>query len=238
MKAIVLAGGKGTRLMPYSALIPKPLMPIGEMPILELLLRQMKHHGISEVILAVNHLHHLIRSFFGDGSSLGLKITYSVEDKALGTSGPITANLDALSDDFLVSNGDLLTNLDFGAMMRQHIARQVAATIATQSRAMQADYGALTVDKDNLIREYREKPIFSFEASMGLYVLSKKAVRPHLPVNTFFDMPDLIKSLIEADQPVLSYNETCNWIDIGKPNDYGRAQERFAAEPNLFLPPD
>ncbi|AMB47084.1 MULTISPECIES: sugar phosphate nucleotidyltransferase [Methylobacteriaceae] len=236
MKAIILAGGKGTRLMPYTAVMPKPLMPIGEMPILELLLRQLRQHGVTDVILAVNHLHHLIRSFFTDGSNLGLNITYRVEDKPLGTSGPIAANLEQLPDHFIVTNGDLLTTLNFSAMVREHLDRGAAATIATHRRTLQADFGALTVGPDFTVSEYREKPAMHFEASMGLYVLSKKAVAPLIPADTFFDMPDLVRALLASSQKVVSYVEDCEWIDIGRPDDYARAQEQFTARPDHFLP--
>lgn len=235
MKAIILAGGKGTRLLPYTAVMPKPLMPIGDMPILELLLRQLKQHGVTDVILAVNHLHHLIQSFFSDGSKIGINITYKIEDKPLGTSGPIAANLDQLPDHFIVTNGDLLTNLNFKAMMQEHLDRSVAATIATHRRTIQADFGALSVGKDQLVTEYREKPSLNFEASMGLYILSKQAVAPLIPVNTFFDMPDLIRSLITSSQKVACYVEDCDWIDIGRPEDYARAQELFEVKPEHFL---
>lgn len=236
MKALILAGGKGARLLPYTAVMPKPLMPMGEMPILELLLRQLRYHGVTDVILAVNHLHHLIQSFFTDGSKIGLNITYRVEDKPLGTSGPIAANLADLPDHFIVTNGDLLTTLNFGAMMREHIERGASATIATHRRTIQADFGALTVDNDLVVKEYREKPSMHFEASMGLYVLSRVAVTPLIPADTFFDMPDLVRALIAASNKVISYVEDCEWIDIGRPEDYARAQERFVAQPEYFLP--
>ena len=136
MKAIIMAGGKGTRLKPFTASFPKPLVPIGDMPVLELLLRQLKQSGIDEVILAVNHLHHLIRAFCGDGSSFGLKIDYVLEDKPLGTAGPMAAVLNELSYDFIVTNGDLLTNFSIPEMVRRHEETKAAASIAVFDRTL------------------------------------------------------------------------------------------------------
>src|SRR5687767_3827742 len=141
VKAIILAGGKGTRLYPYTAVFPKPLMPLGNMPILELVLRQLASHGITDITLAVNHLHHLIRSFFGDGTALGLKISYVVEDKPMGTCGPLADIIDDMSDDFLVMNGDVLTSLDYRQMARAHAASGASITAATYSRVFKVDFG-------------------------------------------------------------------------------------------------
>jgi NDP-sugar pyrophosphorylase family protein len=238
MKAIIMAGGKGARLMPYTALLPKPLMPIGDMPILELLLRQLKQYGVTEVILAVNHLAHLIASFFGEGEKLGIKITYSVEDRPLGTAGAIAANLEDLSDDFIVSNGDLLTTLNFRAMIAAHLNAGASATLAAHRRTIQVEFGALTIEKDDSISEVREKPTMHFDAGMGMYVLQREAVRPFFQPDTYLDMPDLVRSLISRGDRVQAYMEDCTWIDIGRPEDYGAAQEQFVANRAFFLPED
>ncbi len=236
MKAIVMAGGKGQRLLPYTALLPKPLMPIGDMPVLELLLRQLKYYGVEEVILAVNHLHHLIRSFFGDGSVLGMSISYSIEDRPLGTGGPIAPNLDRLTEHFIVSNGDLLTNLNFAAMARAHADANASATIATHRRTLHVEFGALTVDEQDRITEYKEKPSLHFNAGMGMYVLSREAIRPFIHKDTHLDMPDLVRSLISRGDVVQSYMEDCTWLDIGNPEDYAAAQVRFEQDRTSFLP--
>ena len=238
MKAIVMAGGKGARLLPYTALLPKPLMPIGDMPILELLLRQLKHHGVTEVILAVNHLAHLISSFFGNGEKLGMRITYSVEDRPLGTAGAIATNLDALSEHFIVSNGDLLTTLNFRAMVNAHLEADASATLAAHRRTAQMEFGALTVEADDTITEVREKPTLHFNAGMGMYVLSREAVRPFFGRDEYLDMPDLVRKLIQRGDRVRAYMEDCTWIDIGRPEDYGTAQEQFVANRSFFLPED
>ena len=142
-QAVIMAGGKGTRLHPYSALFPKPLMPLGDMPVLELLLRRMKKAGVTDVILAVNHLSHLIKAFFGNGSELGLRISYSKEDRPLGTAGALGNMLDDLDETFLVANGDLLTTMDLAAMARQHSETRCDASIGIFERENKIDFGLI-----------------------------------------------------------------------------------------------
>jgi NDP-sugar pyrophosphorylase family protein len=237
-EAVVMAGGKGSRLYPYSAVLPKPLMPLGGMPVLELLLRQFRHHRIGNVVLATNHLSHLIQSFFGDGAGLDLRISYSREDQPLGTCGPIAAVLDRMTENFLVSNGDLLTNLDIGRLLRFHEETRADATIATFRREVKLEFGVLEVAPDRRVLEYREKPAQSYDVSMGLYVLRREAVRAYIPANTRMDMPALLTRLVEAGRPVLSYQEDCLWLDIGSPEDYAQAQAIIETEPSVFLPPE
>ncbi|MDE2005911.1 MAG: nucleotidyltransferase family protein, partial [Rhodospirillales bacterium] len=158
MKALILAGGKGSRLYPFSATLPKPLMPLGEMPILELLLRQLAAAGIDHAILAVNHMRHLIEAFFGDGSRFGLTIEYSLEDKPLGTAGPIGAALDRLGEDFVLANGDLLTTLDVGRMIAAHRKQGADATIGVFEREVKVEFGLIDVDEKMRMVGYREKP--------------------------------------------------------------------------------
>ena len=157
-QAIIMAGGKGTRLHPYSALFPKPLMPLGDMPILELLLRRMQKAGITDVVLAVNHLRHLIEAFFGNGSQLGLRIRYSNEDKPLGTAGALGNMLDELDETFIVSNGDLLTTMDLAAMVRQHMDTQSDASIGVFERENKIDFGLIEFDAEKRLCAYHEKP--------------------------------------------------------------------------------
>ncbi|HEX2101170.1 MAG TPA: nucleotidyltransferase family protein, partial [Candidatus Synoicihabitans sp.] len=159
MKALILAGGQGQRLRPYTTVVPKPLMPLGDKPVLEVLLRQLHAHGIREVVIAVNHLRELIEAFFNDGRALGLKITYSVEDEPLGTAGPIGAVLDELGNDFLVLNGDLLTTLDFARLITAHETSRAAATVAIYRQQLRLDYGIITRDGDNRLTDYVEKPM-------------------------------------------------------------------------------
>lgn len=235
MKAIVMAGGKGSRLHPYSALFPKPLMPLGDMPILELLLRRLKAAGVTDVILAVNHLRHLIEAFFGDGSRFGLSIEYSVEDKPLGTAGPIGLSIDRLGDTFLLTNGDLLTTLDIRHMLNEHRERGAAATIGAYAREMKSEFGLLETDSEMRMVAYREKPTYEQLISMGVYVLDAAAVRPHITPGEHLDMPDLVRALVAAGQHVYCHREDCFWLDIGRPADFALAQELFEKDPNIFL---
>lgn len=235
MKAIIMAGGKGSRLYPYSAVLPKPLMPLGDMPVLELLLRQLARAGVSEAYLAVNHLRHLIEAFFGDGSRIGVKLHYSVEDKPLGTAGPIAAVLDRLGDDFVMTNGDLLTTMDIAAMIRFHRERRSAATVGVYRREVKIDFGLIEVDADMRMTAYREKPTYPHLVSMGIYVLNAAPLRGVIEPDTYLDMPDLLQRLMAAQGDVHCFSSDCFWLDIGRPDDFARAQELYEQDPQAFL---
>jgi len=236
MQVVVMAGGRGTRLGPYTATFPKPLVPIGDMPILELLLRQLKTAGVTEVILAVNHLHHLLRAFFGEGERLGLRISYSLEDTPLGTAGPIGAVLEQLRETFFVTNGDLLTTLDFAAMLAAHRGAGADATIASFRREVKSEFGILDTDDAMRMVGYREKPVQTHLVSMGLYVLQRDAVAQHLAPGRKLDMPDLMRAMVADGRHVLCHAPECFWLDIGRPEDYAEAQAIFARDRTLFLP--
>lgn len=235
MKAIVLAGGKGTRLYPYSALLPKPLMPLGNMPILELLLRQLRRAGVDEVFIAVNHLRHLIEAFFGDGSRFGLKINYSIEDKPLGTAGPIAAVIDQLGDDFVMTNGDLLTTLDIADMIRFHHETKAACTLGAYPREVKIDFGVLELDAEMRMTAYLEKPSYHHLVSMGIYVLNSTKARPFLLQDTYLDMPNLVCQMREAGSDIRAFRSECFWLDIGRPDDFAYAQELYEKDPSIFL---
>jgi NDP-mannose synthase len=237
MKAIVMAGGKGARLQPYSALLPKPLMPLGDMPVLELLLRQLCRAGTDEVFLAVNHLRHLIEAFFGDGSRFGLKVHYSVENKPLGTAGPIAAVLDQLGDEFVMTNGDLLTTLDIGGMIRFHRETGADATIGVFPREVKIDFGLVEVDADMRMTAYIEKPSYHHLVSMGIYVLNAARVRDCIQLDMHLDMPDLLRRMRDSGSDVRCFRSECFWLDIGRPEDFARAQEMYERDPQLFLGP-
>lgn len=235
MKAVVMAGGKGARLQPFTASFPKPLMPLGDMPVIELLLRQLKAAGVEEVILAVNHLHHLIRAFCGDGSNFGLKIDYSLEDTPLGTAGPMAAVLDRLGDNFVVTNGDLLTNFDIAAMAQKHVSSAAAASIAVFERKFTIDFGLVVTDDQMRLTGYQEKPTYSHLVSMGLYILNRRAVAQHLKTGVRLDMPDLMRLLVAQGSPVLCQKQDCVWLDIGRPDDYAAAQKLFEERREIFI---
>jgi NDP-sugar pyrophosphorylase family protein len=233
MKAIILAGGKGTRLKPFTNAIPKPLVPIGDMPILEVVLRQLKHYGVTDVVIAVNHLARLIEAFFGDGSQLGLNITYSMEDKMLGTAGPLRL-VEIREDDFLVMNGDLLTTIDFADFFAAHRKAGSGATIATFRKDVKIDLGVLKMEGDNFV-DYIEKPTYSFMVSMGIYALSKAAL-DFIPADTKYDMPELIQAMKEAGKQVRCYSGDYDWLDIGRIEDYETAVSLFEKSRSSYLP--
>jgi len=221
MRAVILAGGKGTRLAPYTTVLPKPLMPVGDMPILELLVRSLARAGITQVTLAVGHLASLIQAYFGDGSAFGVSITYSAETEPLGTAGPLRL-VEDLDEPFLVMNGDLLTDLEFGAFVRSHTDSGAPATVGVYRRDVTIDLGVVETDDANRIVAYTEKPTHRFLVSMGVYVLDP-SVLGRIPAGRF-DLPDLVAALLADDRPVNSYKHDGYWLDIGRPDDYERAQ--------------
>jgi len=234
VRAVVLAGGKGTRLAPYTRIIPKPLMPIGDMPILEIMLRQMKRAGIRQVTLTTGYLDNLLRLFFLDGRRLGLKIDYVREEKPLGTSGPL-ANVKGLTRTFLVTNGDVLTDLDFAELIAYHQQQGAIATIATHKRKVTINLGVVDVDKDNTVTDYLEKPDFNYLVSMGLYVFEPRVLN-YIAKDEYLDFPDLVRSLIAAGEKVNSFIFKGYWEDLGRPDDYERASADFERNRSQFLP--
>jgi NDP-sugar pyrophosphorylase family protein len=234
-QAVIMAGGKGTRLLPYTALLPKPLMPLGDMTILELLLRRMKNAGITDVVLAVNHLGRLLEAFFEHGDQLGINIRYSSESQPLGTAGPLAAMVDGLDDNFIVANGDLLTTLNLKEMMRTHLATRADASIGVYKRDVKMEFGIIEVDEEKRLVAYREKPQTSYLVSMGIYVLRRDAIAPHLRQNAYLDMPNLLQRMKETGANVRCYNEDCVWLDIGRPDDFALAQGMFNDDRDQFL---
>lgn len=225
MKAVLLAGGKGTRLAPYTTVFPKPMMPVGDQPIMEVLIRQLKNYGFTEIVLAVGYLAELMVSYFGDGSKFGLKITYSKEETPLGTAGPLSL-IDGLNETFLVMNGDILTNLDFGKFLAYHREQKRLVTVAVHDREVKLDYGIVQLN-DQLIEQYLEKPTYHYSVSMGIYLFEPAALKP-IKKNQPLDLPDLIKKLIASGQPVAAYESKDYWLDIGRPDDYEKAQKEIS----------
>ncbi len=234
MKAVVLAGGKGARLAPYTRILPKPLMPIGDMPILEILLRQMQRAGINEVILTAGYLGELLRAFFQNGERLGLQIEYSFEEKPLGTAGPLSLVANRLEDTFLVTNGDVLTTLDLGELIDAHRRSGAIATIASHSRQVKVDLGVLQFNGSDELKGYIEKPTYDFCVSMGLYVFEPRVLE-YIPHNQYLDFPDLVLKLIEDNQRVIGHQFTGYWQDLGRPDDYEQAIQDFDALRPMLL---
>ena len=193
MKAVILAGGKGTRLAPYTTILPKPLMPIGDMPSLEIVLRQLRGYGFKEISLAVGYLAELLMAYCGDGSKFGLQINYSYEDKPLGTAGPLSL-VPGLDETFLVMNGDLLTTLDYREMYQFHRKRGAIATLATYEREVKIDLGVLEIDEGGWVKDYIEKPTYKYSVSTGVYIFEPE-VLTYITPNQRLDLPELILKL-------------------------------------------
>jgi NDP-sugar pyrophosphorylase family protein len=232
MRAVILAGGKGTRLGPFTTILPKPLLPIGDKAILELLVEQLRLHGFTRLTLAVGYLSHLIEAVFGDGAAYGVSIDYHYEDEPLGTAGAL-AGVAGLKEPFLMLNGDVITTLDFAELMAVHAAGDSALTIATQVRRATIDFGVIQLeDGDGTLQNvtgYLEKPSSEYAVSMGVYAISPgllSLIRP----GVFLDFPDLVLNALAAGERVASYCYEGLWLDIGRHEDYERA---ITAEPDL-----
>jgi len=224
MQAVILAGGKGTRLKPYTITIPKPLVPLGDKAILEILIGRLKKCNITELTLCINHLAELIMAYFGDGSKWGVHIEYSLEHESLSTVAPIKLIKDS-PENFLVMNGDLLTDLDFKKFYNYHIENKALITVATYKRTAKIDFGVINIDKDNNIAiGFKEKPEYELNVSMGVYVFNKK-VLDFVPENKPFGFDDLMFTLMDKKQTVKVYPYDGYWLDIGRPEDYERANE-------------
>jgi NDP-mannose synthase len=224
-RVVILAGGRGTRLAPYTTVLPKPLMPVGDMAIIEIMLRQLRLHGLKRASIAVGYLAELLIAYLGDGTKLGLTIDYSREEKPLGTAGPLklVAGLDST---FIVMNGDILTTLDYSALVDFHKRRKATATIAVFSRPVRIDLGVVKFDSDGRLVDYIEKPTLHYEVSMGINVLEPKAL-DFIPADEYFDLPTLMKTLMQAGEPVLGFKHEGYWLDMGRKEDYERAVEDF-----------
>lgn len=230
MRAVVLAGGRGTRLAPYTSVLPKPLMPIGEQAILEIVVEQLEAHGVRDIIFCVGYLSHLIRAVFDNRANGHVKISYVHEQEALGTAGPLR-NVDGLNDTFIVMNGDVLTTLDYRELVRNHRETGNAVTIATQERTIKVDYGVLRVENETAaarIVSFDEKPEVRSTVSMGVYVF-EPWVLDYVPPGQHHDFPELIESLLIEGAPVGAYAFDGPWFDIGREDDYASAVDAWTS---------
>ncbi len=230
-QAVILAGGEGRRLNPYSKILPKPLWPVGEMPIVEILIRQLSKAGLKEIIMAVGHQADLIRMVIGDGTQYGVKLIYSEEKKPLGTAAPLRM-IRRLDNNFLVLNGDLLTNLPFRDFARQHLKNNEIATVAVYNRTVDVDFGVIE-EENGQIEDYREKPVLKYLVSMGIYAF-KKQVLEFIP-NRKFDFPELVNKLIKNGLNPATYHFKGSWLDIGRPDDWEKADSLFRKRKKTFL---
>jgi NDP-sugar pyrophosphorylase family protein len=233
MRAIVLAGGKGTRLAPFTTVLPKPLMPIGDMPIVDVVLRQLAASGFDQITLAVGYLAELLMAYCGDGSRYGVQLAYSREEEPMGTAGPIALVPD-LDETFLVMNGDLLTTIDYRRMLEFHAAHDNIATVATFTREIVIDLGVIEGDSDRVV-DYREKPRLTYDASAGIY-LFEPGILDFIPRGERLDLPQLILTLLERGMTVGRFAAEGQWLDIGRHADYEEAVRTFEANRDDYLP--
>lgn len=231
MKAVILAGGKGVRLKPYTTHFPKPLMPVGDKPILEILIEKLKEAGIYDIIITTGHLSEMINVLMGDGSKVGVKIKYSLEDKPLGTAGPLDLLRDDLTEDFILINGDVISDLNFAEMINFHKKNNNTATIGSIERTVFVDFGLVKLDNQKNYMSWEEKPTLKYLVSMGIYILSPKALHS-LPKSEFFNIPDLIQALYNSNEKVMGYIHNGYWLDIGRPEDYENACKIFEKKNN------
>jgi NDP-sugar pyrophosphorylase family protein len=232
-RAIILAGGKGTRLRPYTVVLPKPLMPVGNYPILEVIIRQLVNNGFNRITLTVNHQAEIIKAFFGDGSKWGITIDYSFEESPMGTMGPI-ALINDLPDNFLVMNGDILSDIDYKSFYDLHVNENSLFSISSFIREQINLYGVLDTNEEGDLTGFREKPKQLFEVSMGIYMLSKRVV-DYIPKNIPFGFDQLMLELIKMEKPVKVRSFKGYWLDIGRPDDYLQAIEEFEKMESHFL---
>jgi NDP-mannose synthase len=234
--AVLLAGGRGTRLRPYTATLPKPLVPVGEdQSIIEIVLRQLAYRGFQRATIAIGHLGALIQAVVGDGSAWGIEADYVSEDAPLGTMGPVVGILDRLPEHFLVLNGDVMTDLDYAALLDAHIHHGASLTIGTYQRDVEVDFGVLDT-QDGTVVGFREKPTLGYTVSMGVYGLSRSTLRPY-PAGRALGFDELVLDLIRADHKPIAFPHTGYWLDIGRPEDYERANADFESMRSQLLPP-
>jgi NDP-sugar pyrophosphorylase family protein len=225
VQAVILAGGKGTRLLPFTNVFPKPLVPLGEKPILDTILRQLKHFGFTRVILAVGHMAEMIQTYVNHGERYGLDIQYNFEAEPLGTVGAL-AQMAHLEQSFLVMNGDVITNLDYRDLLQFHKQHKALITVGTYKKHFKIDLGIINHEVDNHITDYIEKPVHVFRVSMGVYVFDSEVLQ-YIEPNKRLDFPDLVKRLLANGQPVVSYPFDGYWLDIGNHSDYEKALEEY-----------
>lgn len=236
MRAVILAGGKGSRLRPFTTTVPKPLVPIGDLPILEILIRQLKHQGFHRITLSVGHLAALIRAFCGNGEQWRVSLDYVYEEHPLGTIGCLGLIEDLERDDrVLVVNGDTLTDLDMAEVYTAHDGAD-AITICANRRSVEVDFGVLDIDDRGYLAAYTEKPTLSYRVSMGINIVSSWAVAKHVPTGERLDLPDLVRRMLETGDRVRVRETAAYWLDLGRMSDLEAGMVAFQENPRRFLP--
>jgi NDP-sugar pyrophosphorylase family protein len=226
MRAIILAGGKGTRLRPYTTLIPKPLVPLGgKYSILEIIIMQLRQSGFTKITLAVNHLSQLVQAYFGDGSRLGVELDYSLEEGELSTIGPLTL-INDLPENFLVMNGDILCDLNYRAFFEEHVNARSSISVSAFRREVKIDFGVLRYDANGYLQEFQEKPSFDFDVSMGIYCINRTVIA-RLARGEKYGFDNLMLDGLQSGQRIDIRRFDGYWLDIGRPDDYEMANENF-----------
>jgi NDP-sugar pyrophosphorylase family protein len=233
-RAVILAGGLGTRLLPYTLSLPKPLVPIGDIPIAEVVIRQLAMQGFKRVTLAVNHQADMMMNYFSDGAKWGLEIDYSIESKRLGTMGPLTLIPD-LPENFIVVNGDVLSEINFRTLLESHESNGSEVSVATAPHLVPVDFGVIGSDSDGRVNTFSEKPTTEYMVSIGVYAMSRNAISA-IPEQTYFGFDDLILELLRAARPVRTIRFDGFWLDIGRPMDYEKARKLQGDGKLTFFP--
>lgn len=234
MRAVILAGGKGQRLYPYTMILPKPLVPLCDMPIIEVVIRQLAAYGFKRITIAVGYHAELIMAVITDGEKWGLKIDYSLENQPLGTVGPLK-QIKNLNEPFLVMNGDLLTDIHYEDIMAYHKKQGCIATVATCKRHVQISLGVLKYNQNNRIHTFQEKPEFDYDVSMGVYIFDPR-ILDYIPDNEHFGFDDLMKKLLDSNEEIAAFPFNGHWLDMGTPEDLANANEEFEKYRNRYLP--
>jgi NDP-sugar pyrophosphorylase family protein len=225
LKAVIQAGGRGTRLKPYTLILPKPLMPVGETPVIELLLSWLRRHGVDEVVITTGYLGHLLRLVCGDGSRWDMRIEYTEETEPLGTLGALQLVRNWLDEPFIVLNGDLITDLDLRAFMRFHRAHPEPLTIAVKETPVPVNMGVFEFDREGLVTDFKEKPTLTYSANMGIYAMDP-SILDLIPVGVPYGFDDLMYRMLDEGVGARVFKHHGKFLDIGRPEDFARAQER------------
>ena len=234
IQAVILAGGQGSRLRPYTTVLPKPLMPVGDLPIAEIIIKQLKYYGLTHIAIATGHLSGLIQAFFGDGRRWGVHIQYIFEDQPLGTAGALKL-VDNLEDDFLVINGDILTDVNLKELFAFHKKKKAQATIVCKERIVKTDFGVVEIDRSEQLVDYIEKPEHRSYVSTGINILSKEC-QEYIKPKELLGIPDLMLRLKKSDKKVSCFKMSGVWLDLGRLEDLEAAQEVFDKNRHTILP--
>jgi NDP-sugar pyrophosphorylase family protein len=227
MKAVILAGGLGTRLRPFTEVIPKPLLPLGEKSLMEIQIVALRTCGFDEIYIATNYMAEFVEAFFGNGSRFGVRLQFSRETKPLGTCGPITLLKSELTEPFILMNGDILTKLDFRAFWQWAIKRDSLLTVATKLITTPFRFGNVKVDEADNIVGIQEKPDFMLEVLAGIYCM-KPGIFDLIPENQYFGIDTLLQDMVSTGKPASRYLIHDYWIDIGQVDDYSEARNAYA----------